>query len=99
MHMPVFSVFFFGENEFCLATIQGCAFFGAYGFGCTHFFIENLNEKENTKMGAPHFSVLGLPLWLSWERSKVKVFQSCPALCDPVDIPSMEFSTPEDWSG
>ena len=46
-----------------------------------------------------HSSILGLPLWLSWERSKVKVFQSCPALCDRVDIPSLEFSMPEDWSG
>ena len=44
-------------------------------------------------------SILGLPLWLSWERSKVKVFQSCPTLCDRVDIQSMEFSKPEDWSG
>ena len=25
----------------------------------------------------------------------MKVFQSCPTLCDPVDIQSMEFSTPE----
>ena len=29
----------------------------------------------------------------------MKLFQSCPALCDSVDIPSMEFSTPEDWNG
>ena len=28
----------------------------------------------------------------------MKVFQSCPTLCDPVDIQSMEFSTPEDES-
>ena len=29
----------FWENEFCLATIRGYAFFGAYGFGRTHFLI------------------------------------------------------------
>ena len=50
------------------------------------------------KRYATHSSILGLPLWLSWERSKVKVFQSCPTLCDPVDIQSMEFYTPEDES-
>jgi len=50
------------------------------------------------KRYATHSSILGLPSWLSWERSKVKVFQSCPTLCDPVDIQSMEFSTPEDES-
>ena len=31
---------------------------------------------------------------------KVKVAQSCPVLCDPMDyIQSMEFSRPEYWSG
>ena len=31
---------------------------------------------------------------------KVKVAQSCPTLCDPMDsIQSMEFSRPEYWSG
>ena len=30
----------------------------------------------------------------------VKVAQSCPTLCDPMDyIQSMEYSRPEDWSG
>ena len=31
---------------------------------------------------------------------KVKVAQSCPTLCDPMDyIQSMDFSRPEYWSG
>ena len=31
---------------------------------------------------------------------KVKVAQSCPTLCDPMDlIRSMEFSRPEYWNG
>ena len=30
---------------------------------------------------------------------KVKIDQSCPTLCDPVTIRSMEFSRPEYWSG
>ena len=30
---------------------------------------------------------------------KVKVAQSCPTLCDPMTIESMEFSRPEYWSG
>ena len=30
---------------------------------------------------------------------EVRVAQSCPALCDPMDIESMEFSRPENWSG
>ena len=30
---------------------------------------------------------------------KVKVAQSCPTLCDPMTIQSMEFSRPEYWSG
>ena len=30
---------------------------------------------------------------------KVKVTQSCPTLCDPMDIQSMEFSRQEHWSG
>ena len=29
----------------------------------------------------------------------VKVAQSCPTLCNPMDIQSMEFSRPEYWSG
>ena len=29
----------------------------------------------------------------------MKVAQSCPTLCDPMDIQSMEFSRPEYWSG
>ena len=29
----------------------------------------------------------------------VKVAQLCPALCDPMDTQSMEFSRPEYWSG
>ena len=35
-------------------------------------------------------------------KVKVKVTQSCPTLCDPMDCQaplSMEFSRPEDWSG
>ena len=43
-HMPVFSVSFLEKHEFCLATIQGCAFFGACSFGCAHFFI--LRRKQ-----------------------------------------------------
>ena len=36
-----------------------------------------------------------------YERAKVKVkvTQSCPTLCDPIDIQFMEFSRPEYWSG
>ena len=30
---------------------------------------------------------------------KVKVAQSCPTLCDPMEYTSMEFSRPEYWSG
>ena len=34
------------------------------------------------------------------QQSKVKVAQSCPTLCNPMDyIQSMEFSRQEDWSG
>ena len=29
---------------------------------------------------------------------KVKVAQSCPTLCNPMDCISVEFSTPEYWS-
>ena len=29
---------------------------------------------------------------------KVKVAQSCPTLCNPMDLQSMEFSRPEYWS-
>ena len=29
---------------------------------------------------------------------KVKVTQSCPTLCNPMDNKSMEFSSPEYWS-
>ena len=32
-------------------------------------------------------------------NNEVKVVQSCPTLCDPMDIQSMEFSRPEYWSG
>ena len=32
-------------------------------------------------------------------KGKVKVAQSCPTLCDPLAIQSMEFSRPEYWSG
>ena len=32
-------------------------------------------------------------------KVKVKVAQSCPTLCDPMDIQSLEFSRPEYWSG
>ena len=35
----------------------------------------------------------------TWEREvKVKVTQSCPTLCDPMDYTVMEFSRPEYWS-
>ena len=30
---------------------------------------------------------------------KVKVSQSCPTLCNPVDYTVMEFSRPKYWSG
>ena len=30
---------------------------------------------------------------------KVKITRSCPTLCDPIDIQSMEFFRPEYWSG
>ena len=33
------------------------------------------------------------------QEVKVKVTQSCPTLCDPMDYPVMEFSRPEYWSG
>ena len=32
-------------------------------------------------------------------RVRVKAAQSCPSLCDPMTIQSMEFSRPEYWSG
>ena len=32
-------------------------------------------------------------------EKKVKVTQSCPTLCEPWPIQSMEFSRPEYWSG
>ena len=32
-------------------------------------------------------------------EERVKVTQSCPTLCDPVDYQSMEFSRPEYRSG
>ena len=36
----------------------------------------------------------------TWEREvKVKVTQSCPTLCDPMDYTVTEFSRPEYWSG
>ena len=39
-------------------------------------------------------------LWLvSFGDSEVKVAQSCPTLCNPIDYKSMEFSRPEYWSG
>ena len=56
-------------------------------------------EDPLEKAQATHSSGLGLALRLSWERGKVGVFQSSPTLCDPVEIHSMEFSRPEDWSG
>ena len=56
-------------------------------------------EDPLEKAQATHSSGLGLALRLSWERGKVGVFQSSPTLCDPVEIQSMEFSRPEDWSG
>ena len=34
---------------------------------------------------------------VKWSEVKVKVAQSCPALCDPIQ--SMEFSRPEYWNG
>ena len=55
-------------------------------------------EDPLEKAQATHSSGLGLALRLSWERGKVGVFQSSPTLCDPVEIQSMEFSRPEDWS-
>ena len=34
-----------------------------------------------------------------WVESEVKVAQSCPTLCHPMDYTySMEFSRPENWS-
>ena len=42
------------------------------------------------------FSLL-LSKW--WQEQKVKVAQSCPTLCNPLDYTqSMEFSRPEYWS-
>ena len=32
-------------------------------------------------------------------KVKVKVTQSCPTLCDPMDYTVLEFSRPEYWSG
>ena len=32
-------------------------------------------------------------------KAKVKVAQSCPTLCDTMDLQSLEFSRPEYWSG
>ena len=41
-----------------------------------------------------------LSLGSSKSRSEVKLAQSCPTLCDPMDyIECMEFSRPEYWSG
>ena len=40
-----------------------------------------------------------LPAFLFLIASEVKVTQSCPTLCDPWTIQSMEFSRPEYWSG
>ena len=35
-----------------------------------------------------------------YEKGKVKVAQSCPTLCDPMDYKqSLEFSMTEYWSG
>ena len=53
-------------------------------------------------------SVLHRAKWLFYRgllvyrsiKVKVKVTQSCPALCGPMDhTPSKEFSRPEHWSG
>ena len=32
-------------------------------------------------------------------KVKVKFAQSCPILCDPMNVQSMKFSRPEYWSG
>ena len=55
------------------------------------------------------FVEIRLVTWLGWgggwvksgssKKVKVKVAQSCPTLCDPIDIQSMEFSRTEYWSG
>ena len=34
-----------------------------------------------------------------WDESEVKVAQSCPTLCDPIDHTVHRFSRPEYWSG
>ena len=33
------------------------------------------------------------------EKVNMKVAQSCPTLCDPMDCTVLEFSRPEHWSG
>ena len=44
-------------------------------------------------------SNLNVQFHLSSFSEKVKVAQSCPDLCDPMDCMSMEFSRPEYWNG
>ena len=49
---------------------------------------------QRTKI--PHAMWRGQKIKNKW---CVKVVQSCPTFCDPINIQSMEFSRPEYWSG
>ena len=54
---------------------------------------------HKTSSSRHNFSEGALTTTLLLYNVKVKVYQSCPTLCDPVDSKSMEFSRPEYWSG
>ena len=70
--------------------------------------MEKGGERQTDKMSSHHwFGVFRLTYFplsnlnVQFHRSsyseKVKVAQSCPTLCDPMDCMSMEFSRPEYW--
>ena len=64
---------------------------------CILFLLLNLFIKNESVLA----SVYECPSLVAQmvKKVKVKVIQSCPTLCNPWTIQSMEFSRPEYWSG
>ena len=62
----------------------------------------DMEQWTHSKLGKEYVkAVYCHPAYLTYMQSevKVKVAQSCPALCDSMTIQTMEFSRPEYWSG